>query len=149
MKKLTLLIAAAFISAMALTSCIPSTESSGWLKGTTWEADLVGKQVSYGYMDGEHTINGGLMKIHFSSQGYKLIYEFSADLGITSQGQITSRSFPEYSFPELNIPFTIGDDKDDQETVYSTGIFSDDLDEIYFDELNTGNMVIKDVTFIR
>ena len=149
MKKLTLMMAAAFISVVALTGCTPSTESSDWLKGTIWEADLIGKQVSVGSLDGDRKINGGMIKIQFSSQGYQLNYVFSAELGITSQGEITSRRFPDYNFPELVLPIVVGGDKDDPKIEYCTGIMSNDFNAIHFDTLSTGNVVFKDITFVR
>ena len=157
MKKLTLLIAAAFIAAMTLTSCEPDIESSGWLKGTTWKADLAGKQIIWNDFGIEHKsdITEGFISIRFSGSGYTMRASVSGNSEFRVQ-QIT-KIFPDYDYPSLMFPYPYKT-KDGQELVeYSTGVISEDLRSIHFDSFvigyqNTGDgsfWTVRDVIFTR
>ena len=150
MKKLTLFMAAAFIAAMALTGCAPSTESSDWLKGTTWKADLAGVQCTANHdtwVDGG-IIDEGFIKIHFTITGYRLAIEYSQGVG-KSMTSTVSRLSPDYNYPELNFPFVVGGDEDNPEIEYSTGIISEDFKTIHFDTFKTRFSVFRDIDFTR
>ena len=162
MKKLTLFMAASFIAAMALTGCAPSTESSDWLKGTTWKADLAGNTVIE-ELNGrsiEQTVREGTARIRFTGGGYimRIDIELGSDEGDSSSAlnsQQITRVFPDYAYPELFFPFPIGETKDDPTCAYSTGIISEDFKSIHFESFilsrfkSGPSFVAKNITFTR
>lgn len=149
MKRITILTAVIF-AALSFTSCAPSTESSGWLNGTTWKADLAGKQYTGSIGSWSHVaiITEGFIKIHFSILGYKLTYEYGGD-SATGEGSIVSRLSPDYNYPELLFPIVVGGDKDNPDIEYCEGIISDDFKTIHFDTFNTGAFVFTNIDFTR
>ena len=162
MKKLFLLMAVAVFAAMTLTSCETDIESSGWLKGTTWKADLAGKSYKenerMGLFPGETPISEGLIKIHFTSNGYTLNIDVRYDIG-GAESNLRTRVFPDYEYPTLYFPIEWDEvDKKPVNIVYNVGTISEDLKTIHFDEFRTRGYnwgdytsytVYEDVDFIR
>ena len=157
MKKLILFIAAAFIAAVALTGCAPSTESSDWLKGTTWKADLAGIQYRFngpkGFFDYQ-TLEEGSITIHFTTNGYKLQIDSKPleDLMVT-------KMFPDYDFPTLYFPISWKEEnKQPVDIIYNAGTMSEDFKTIHFESFRDkghdwGDYVsyneFKDLVFTR
>lgn len=133
MKKLILFIAAAFIAAVALTGCAPSTESSGWLKGTTWKADLAGVQYRengrMGLSEDYQTLEDGYITIHFTTNGYKLQIDSKYMKAI-----VWAKLFPDYDFPSLYFPISWEEEnKQPVNIIYNVGTLSDDFKTIHFE----------------
>ena len=130
-------------AALSFTSCAPSTESSGWLKGTTWKADVAGD-------NGE-----GYIKIHFYAiGGYKLDIHTNE-----SETHLVTTMSPDYDFPTLYFPieWDVEDDKP-VNVIYNTGTFSEDFKTLHFDTFRDRSFKIgdssyykeyKDIDFIR
>lgn len=157
MKKLILFIAAAFIAAVALTGCAPSTESSDWLKGTTWKADLSGVQYRdngiFGLRDNYETLEDGYISIHFTTNGYRL------HVSTKSMESIEwTRIFPDYDFPSLYFPISWEEEnKKPVNIIYDVGTISEDFKTIHFETFRNkytfGDQIcfheFKDVVFRR
>ena len=157
MKKLILLAAAAFVAALTLTSCEPDTESSGWLKHTSWKADLAGKQIiwdSFGIQQ-ESDITEGFISIRFSGSGYTMRASCSGNNEFRVQS--ITKIFPDYDYPKLLFPYPYKSNDGEELIEYSTGVISEDLKSIHFDSFvighqNTGDgsfWTVRDVTFRR
>lgn len=158
MKKLTLFMAAAFIAAMTLTGCVPSTESSSWLKGTTWKADLSGVQCRdigiKGLSEDYRTMEDGVITIHFTTNGYKLQID-SEDM----KAIVWAKVFPDYDFPSLYFPISWEEEnKQPVNIIYNVGTISEDFKTIHFETfrdkgLDWGDYIsfteFKDVVFRR
>ena len=143
MKKLILLMAAAAIAAMTLTSCEPDIENSSWLKGTTWKASLVGQKG----MSPDEPLTKGWIKIHFTSNGYQLRIDSPFSKVI-----LNTRLFPDYDYPTLYFPIEWEEvDKKPVNIVYNIGTFSEDLKTIHFDTFKDrgGYNEYYDIDFIR
>ena len=158
MKKLFLVIASAFITALALTSCETDPASSKWLKYTVWTANPVGKELS-DELSSPKTITGGSISIKFSGTGYIMLYDLSTndpEKGVNAMfaGKVSSDLFPDYSYPDLYFPFQYKNN-DQEEMMTSIGIISSDLKTIHFDTFTisymnpSGAVIIKDLDFTR
>lgn len=130
--KTTTLIATVIFAAMALCACAPSTESSDWLKGTTWKADLAGIQYHFngpkGFFDYQ-TLEEGSITIHFTTNGYKLQIDSKSLEELT-----VTKMFPDYDFPTLYFPISWKEEnKQPVDIIYNTGTMSEDFKTIHFE----------------
>lgn len=163
MKNLSLTVFAAFLAVIALCGCQPDPASEGWLKHTTWKADMAGKTVTEVFDDSEfdNTVREGSILIKFSGNGYSMNVDLdyvsdSPDYNGGFYSRTITKLFPDYDYPELQFPFVVGGSKDNPEIEYSTGIISEDLKSIYFESFYLskgstimGPIVAKDITFTR
>lgn len=158
MKKTILLFAAAFIAVLALTGCEPDTESSNWLKNTTWKADLSGKQFIDHFDDdfpeSEGTVTSGEIVIHFTGNGFRVRIDSEGDSSLHSQ--LVAKISPDYKFPKLLFPVSWAErDGKPVDVIYDTGIFSEDLKTLHFDSFRSrpskfgSYFVFKDLDFAR
>ena len=158
MRKSILLFAAAFIAILALTGCEPDTETSNWLKNTTWKADLSGKQFidhfDDDYPESDGTVTSGEIVLRFTGDGFRLSIECEGDLSLHSRA--VTRIFPDYKFPKLLFPVSWSEkDGKPVDVIYETGIFSEDLKTLHFDSFRSmrskfgSYYIFKDVDFTR
>lgn len=158
MRKSILLFAAAFIAVLALTGCEPDTETSNWLKNTTWKADLSGKQFidhfADDYPESDGTVTSGEIVLRFTGDGYRLSIECEG--GLSLHFQAVTKIFPDYKFPKLLFPVSWSEkDGKPVDVIYETGIFSEDLKTLHFDSFRSmrskfgSYYIFKDVDFTR